>query len=344
MASLPAIPTVAVIVPCLNEAAFIGAFLDRVLRMDYDPARLTVWVVDGMSTDGTQELLASRAAAESRLRVLKNPRRTTACALNLAIRASQSDVVVRLDVHADYPSNYVSHLVSLLQRTGADNVGALRLTASGHTAWANVFASLVSAPFASGGARWRSRADRLVEVQSVYCGCYPRAVFDRIGLFDEAMIRIEDREFNSRLRQAGGRILLDPTLTCTYYPRTQLGPYLKWTFSGPFRIFYSRRLTSTPLVSLRNLPPLAFVVYHLALPVMFAWVGWVAFLPLAAYFLAAIGAAAQEVVMHRRAAVLFLLPPLFYVTHLLYGVGGLWGWLRSLLPMKPPTAEGKFSH
>lgn len=344
MPGLPAHPSVAVIVPCLNESAFIGAFLDRVFGMDYEPVRLTVWVVDGMSTDGTGELLARRAATEPRLRVLKNPRRTTACALNLAIRASQSDVVMRLDVHADYPQNYVSHLVALLQKTSADNVGALRLTANGTTARSNVFASLVSAPFASGGARWRSRSDRLVEVQSVYCGCYPRAVFDRIGLFDEAMIRIEDREFNSRLRRAGGRILLDPSLTCTYYPRTQLGPYLKWTFSGPFRIFYSRRLTATPLVSFRNLPPLAFVAYHLLLPAAFLLLGWAVFLPLAAYFLAALGAAAQESLMHRRMAVLVFLPPLFYLTHLLYGVGGWWGWLRSLLPLKPPTAEGKFSH
>jgi glycosyltransferase involved in cell wall biosynthesis len=341
---LPAGPTVAAIVPCLNEAHFIGPFLVQVLAMDFDPARLSIWVADGMSTDGTREILDAEARKESRLHIINNPRRTTACALNLALRASQSDVVVRLDVHADYPRHYISHLVSLLQQYGADNVGALRLTAPGSTAWGNTFASLVSAPFANGGAAWRSRPPGLCEVESVYCGCYPRAVFDRVGFFDESMIRIEDREFNARLRQAGGRILLDPALTCTYHPRTQFRSYLKWTFSGPFRVFYSRRLTRTRLVNARNFVPAIFVLYHLALPSVLWLVGWTAILPLAAYLLLALWAGAEEAWMHRRWVVLLLLPPLFYLTHLLYGIGSLWGILRSVLPMPPPAPEGRFAH
>jgi cellulose synthase/poly-beta-1,6-N-acetylglucosamine synthase-like glycosyltransferase len=341
---LPARPTVAAIVPCLNEAKFIGHFLDSILAMDIDPELLTVWVVDGMSTDGTREILTDYARGDSRVRMLDNPRRTTACALNIGLRSSRSDVVVRFDVHAEYPPNYISHLVSLLQRHRVDNVGAVRITATGSTARENAIASLISSPFASGGAPWRSRPSKLSEVESVYCGCFPREVFDRVGFFDESMIRIEDREFNARIRQKGGRILLDPALTCTYYPRTHIRTYLKWTFSGPFRIFYSRRLTDTPLVSARNLAPAAFILYHLLLPIGFWLIGWPAFLPLAAYVLTAIWAACSEAMLYRRWTVAVLLPPLFYMTHLLYGVGSIWGWLRSLLPIAPPRPEGKFSH
>jgi GT2 family glycosyltransferase len=178
----------------------------------------------------------------------------------------------------------------------------------------------------------------------VFCGCYPREVFDRIGFFDEAMIRIEDREFNARLRHNGGRILLDPALTCTYHPRTQLITYLKWTFSGPFRIFYSRKLTRTSLVSLRNLAPAAFAMYHLALPIEIWLFGWRALLPLFAYTLVAVFASVQEATLHKRWKVVLLLPSLFYTTHLLYGLGSIWGWVRSFLPLPPPVPEGKFSH
>ena len=341
---MPALPTVAAIVPCLNENAFIGQFLHSILKMDYEPERLSIWVVDGMSTDGTREILATWAAREPRLHVLDNPRHTTACALNLALRASRSDVVVRLDVHADYPRHYISHLVALLQQHGADNVGALRLTAPGNTAWGNAFASLVSAPFGNGGAAWRSHPHGLCEVESVFCGCYPRAVFDRIGYFDESMIRIEDREFNARLRQAGGRILLDPTVTCVYHPRTQLRSYLRWIFSGPFRVFYSRRLTRTRLFGARNLVPAAFVLYHLVLPVAIWLIGWIAVFPLIVYALLAVVASIGEARLHRRWVMLLLLPPLFYLTHWSYGVGSLWGILRSILPMPAPSPEGKFAH
>jgi succinoglycan biosynthesis protein ExoA len=341
---LPPRPTVAVIVPCLNEARFIGSFIEQVLAMDYEPGLCSLVVVDGMSTDGTREILRKLAGQEPRLNVLDNPRRTTACALNIALRATQADVIVRLDVHAEYPRHYVSHLVGLLQRTGAENAGALRLTAPGRTTWENAFASLVSAPFANGGAPWRARPGGLQPVESVYCGCYPRRVFDEVGCFDERMIRIEDREFNARLRAAGGTILLDPTLTCTYHPRTHFGRYVKWTFSGPFRIFYSRKLTSTRLVYPRNCVPLAFVLYHFCLPFLFGWLGAWSFAPLVAYGAVAVWAAALEAGLHRRAGLLVLLVPLFYLTHLIYGVGSLWGVIRSLLPFQPPTPEGKFAH
>ena len=337
-------PRVAAIVPCLNEVRFIRSFLEQILSMDYDAGRLSIWIGDGMSTDGTREILAEYARREPRLHVLDNPRGTTACALNLALHASDSEVVVRLDIHADYPRYYVSHLISLLQRHGVDNVGGVRLTDPGGTVWANTFASLLSSPFANGGSPWRSHPQQLCEVESVFCGCYRRSVFERIGFFDEAMIRIEDREFNARLRQAGGRILLDPALTCVYHPRTRLVPYLRWTFSGPFRLFYSRRLTRTRMLSRRNLVPMAFVLYHMALPAACWLLGWPALLPLVVYAMVDLGAAVREARRYRRLSVLLLLLPLFYVTHLVYGVGSLWGWLRSLLPLPPPAPESKFAH
>lgn len=342
--TLPDAPTVAVIVPCLNEAPFIEGFVRRTLAMDYPADKLSLWIADGMSTDGTREILVDYAKREPRLHVLDNPRRTTACALNIALKASTSDVVVRLDVHAEYPHHYISHLVALLRSRGADNAGALRHTARGKTAWEHTCASMISAPFANGGAPWRSSPTCVQEVESVFCGCFPRSVFTKLGLFDERMIRIEDREFNSRIRAAGGKILLDPSLACIYFPRTQLGPYLRWTFSGPFRLFYSRRLTRTPLVRARNLGPLAFFVYHLALPIGANLVGPIALLPLIIYALLAGACSVVEAIRHKHPAVLLMLPPMLYVSHLLYGAGAAWGWLRSLLPLPPPRPEGKFSH
>jgi cellulose synthase/poly-beta-1,6-N-acetylglucosamine synthase-like glycosyltransferase len=338
------LPTVAIIVPCLNEAKFIANFVSQVLALDYPPELSSVYVVDGTSTDGTREILGRLAASEPRLHVLDNPARTTACALNRALRASQSEVVLRLDVHADYPRNYLRHLVELLQGTQAANVGALRITAAGSSLREQLFSSLISSPFANGGAPWRSRPRGVTEVESVYCGCYPRRIFEQVGLFDEKMIRIEDREFNARVRAAGGRILLDPSLTCTYHPRTRLGPYIKWTFSGPFRLFYSRCLTTTRLVHLRNYVPLCFAIYHVLLPVGWWMAGYWALAPLACYLVAATGAAMQEARLHHRVAVVLPLVSLFYLTHIVYGLGGLWGALRSLLPLPPPRPENKFAH
>jgi len=127
-------------------------------------------------------------------------------------------VIVRMDAHVEYPRDYISSLVKLLEQSGADNVGGVcRTLPAGGSAVARAIAYGMSHPLGVGNSHFRigSAEDRWVD--TVPFGCYRREVFDRIGLFDEDLVRNQDDELNLRLIKRGGRILLSPRIVCKYY-------------------------------------------------------------------------------------------------------------------------------
>ncbi len=230
--------------------------------------------------------------------------------------------------------DYIPRLVRTLVEQGADNVGGLRLTYAGKGAWSKAVASLVSHRFAVGDAHWRSGTDQLRKVDTVYCGCYRRGVFERIGLFDERMIRIEDREFNWRLAAAGGITMLDPSVRCTYIPRTNLAAYCAWTFSGPFRVFFSGIYTRTPLTSWRNYVPALFLMYHcvptlayFATPALFP----LSLFPIALYWMLNVIFSVSEAARYRSWPVAPTLMGGFFITHIIYGSASIVGGAAALL-------------
>src|SRR5689334_14634360 len=117
------VPFVTIAVPCFNEERYIESFLDDVFGQDYPADAIEVLVGDGMSTDRTREILARIAAERPSLRVIDNPKRLQAAAMNRMIGEAKGDVIVRLDVHARYAKDFVRQCVEVLAETGAQNVG-----------------------------------------------------------------------------------------------------------------------------------------------------------------------------------------------------------------------------
>jgi glycosyltransferase involved in cell wall biosynthesis len=214
------LPQVTVILPVLNEAGFIRQSLGAVLNQDYPAERLEILVVDGGSTDGTQavvqEMLQNRPAA----RLLDNPQRIQAAALNVGILAASGEIIVRVDGHTMIAPNYVTQCVSCLVQGRADGVGG-PMRPRGTTYTGQGIALAASFPFAAGDAKFHySKHEQFVD--TVYLGAYWRRTFDEIGLYDPAVHINEDYELNYRLRQAGGKILLSPTIESSYTPRSSL--------------------------------------------------------------------------------------------------------------------------
>jgi len=213
-------PLVSVAIPCRNEKAYIAACLDSILAGDYPRDRLEILVADGQSDDGTRDILAQYVAEYSCVTMIDNLKRNTPAALNAAIRSAAGRVIVRMDAHALYPPDYISRLVDALQETGADNVGGVLQTIPADTTpAARAIAIGLSHPFGVGNSHFRTGAPERREVDTVPFGCYRREVFERIGLFDEELIRNQDDELNFRLIRHGGRILLIPEVSCRYFAR-----------------------------------------------------------------------------------------------------------------------------
>lgn len=214
------LPFVTIAMPCLNEASFIEACLRSVQAQTYPRDRVEVLVADGGSTDGTRDILDRLAAEDSRIHVVDNPDRYQAPGLNRLLARSKGDVFVRMDVHCEYAPDYVEKCVTVLARTGADNVGGAA-RCQGRTPFQMAVCAALRSPLGAGGApHWSADAEGFV--QTVPFGAFRRGIFDRIGPWDGEAITNEDAELNQRLIQAGGRIYLSREIVVHYTPRGSL--------------------------------------------------------------------------------------------------------------------------
>lgn len=261
------LPTVTIVVPCRNERRHVRACIASILAGDYPAHLLDVVVADGASDDGTRAELDAIAAAEPRLRVVDNPARVTPTALNVAIAAAHGAVVVRMDVHAEYPPTYVRTLVTWLLRTGADNVGAAWETVAGASSTeARAIAAALAHPLAVGSAHYRLGVDRPRWVDTVPFGCWRRELFARLGPFDEELVRNQDDEFNHRTIGAGGRILLVPRLAARYHARPTLRQLGRMYYQyGLYKPLAARKLGRVPTLRQLAAPVLCGAVAGLAL-------------------------------------------------------------------------------
>lgn len=212
-------PRVSVVMPARNSAATIAEALAAVQAQKY-PGELEVVVAVGPSEDGTVALVDEVAAADPRVRRVDNLSGTTPAALNRAIEASTGDVVARVDAHAVLPHGYLRRAVELLGCTGADNVGGIQ-DPVGTTPFERAVAAAMASPLGSGGAAYRG-AGSPGPVDTVYLGVFRRAALERVGGFDESLLRNQDYELNIRLRASGGMVWFSPELRVAYRPRGSL--------------------------------------------------------------------------------------------------------------------------
>ena len=332
-------PFVSVVMPIRNESAFIHRSLGSVLSQDYPSDCLEVLVVDGMSSDGTRDivkrLIRDRGPYMS-VRMLDNPSGTVPAALNIGVHNARGEIITRVDGHCEVASDFISRCVEALQRTGADNVGGVAC-AVGAGARGRAIALAVSSPFGVGGARFRY-AKKAGWVDTVFPVMWRSEVFQRIGLFDEELVRNQDDEFNLRLAQAGGRIWLDPSIRLPYYSRSDLrGLWRQYFQYGLYkvRVIQKRR----GVASWRHLVPAVFVLALAASLVVSACTRrsrWA--LPvIVPYSIANLGVAGWTA--HRDRAALPFVPAAFATLHLAYGTGfltGIWRWRRYFIASGSP--------
>jgi glycosyltransferase involved in cell wall biosynthesis len=323
------LPVVSVVVPCRNEARHIGDCLRSIVAGDYPPDRLEVLVVDGSSDDGTRDVVADMARRHPSIRLLDNPRRATPAGLNAALRAARGDVIARMDAHVVYPPDYLGRLVAALAESGADNVGGIvRTLPDGEGSAARAIALALSHPFGVGNSYFRIGTPSRRWVDTVPFGCYRREVFQRIGPFDEELIRGQDEELNYRLLRAGGRILLIPEVVSLYFARGTIGKVARMYYQyGYFKPIVARKVGR--VMTVRQVVPAALVAGLAASGALAAaWPDTApAFLALSGSYVGAVLACSLHAARRHGLACAAWLPVVFPALHLSYGVG----WIRSLL-------------
>jgi glycosyltransferase involved in cell wall biosynthesis len=284
-------PRVSIILPCRNEARGIETCIASVLAQEPPPGEFEVIIADGMSDDGTREILArlaeevagkpadatpspggedrgegeslkSASAPGCLLRVIDNPDRIVSKGLNAAIRSARGEIIIRLDAHTEYAPDYVRECIAALRATGADNVGGPACTKA-QTFIEKAVSAAYHSPFSVGGARFHD-PDYEGYVDTVTYGCWPRSTFEKFGLFDEELVRNQDDEHNLRITRGGGKVYQSPKIKSWYRPRGSLAALFKQYMQYGYwkvRVIQKHKLPA----SWRHLVPGAFVLALLLL-------------------------------------------------------------------------------
>ena len=317
-------PWVSIVIPCRNEKDHIEAALRSIMAQKRPPGGFEVIVADGMSDDGTRDVLVRLSKEDSRLRIVDNAGQIVSTGLNAAIREAKGSIIIRMDAHTNYASDYVRRCAEVLKETGADNVGGPWI-ARGRGKVGKAIAAAFQSAFACGGARGHD-PNYSGPVDTVYLGCWPREIFDRIGMFDEELVRNQDDEFNLRLARKGGKIWQSTKIKSWYYPRGSLQALLKQQMQYGYwkvRVIQKHKLPA----SARHLVPAGFVFSLILLPLASLWsplARWSGSVLMGVYLTCNI--AASVVAAQREGWKLFpLLPVVFACYHFAYGCGFLRG-------------------
>ena len=316
-----------VICPIYNEESRIEECILSILAQDYPKEDLEVLFVDGQSSDRTRDVIEKYMREYPFIQLLDNPKRIAPAALNIGIRASSGDIIMRLDAHAKYPDDYFSLLVNKLKQTEADNVGGVcRTLPAKDTAICRAIAHAMSSPFGMGNSHFRIGTSHEMWVDTVPFGCFRRELFDKIGLFDEELVRNQDDEFNGRIVKNGGKILLLPQVVVDYFARDSISKTARMFYQyGLFKPLVNKKLHK-PATLRQFFPPLfvAGVVAGGLISCFSTVMGWIYLSILVLYLLLGLAFGLR---CTRRLPDVMIMPVIFAIIHINYGSGywvGIW--------------------
>lgn len=333
------LPMVTVIAPCRNEVDFIENTLNSILQSDYPADLIEFLIVDGISNDGTREIVEEMARRDSRIKLLDNPARIVPTAMNVGVKAAKGEYIVRIDCHSQFPPDYITKCIEVSCRTGADNVGGYWTTLPGaDTPVAKAIASATSSVFGVGNAMFRLVGPER-QVDTVPFGTYKKELLEKIGLYDERLVRNQDIELNSRIIKSGGRIVISPEIKLNYYNRSTYTGIWQQSFNNGLWNPYTIWLAGGGL-SVRHFIPMVFVFSLISLTVA-SW-----------FFRPTVILLTADILLYSSVAAFFAARTAknsdvsglrvfwaYIVLHIAYGLGTLWSIIT--IPFKFPNRHKK---
>lgn len=322
---------VSVVVPCLNERKNIRNCIESLINNDYPRELLEILVVDGMSEDGTIEIIEELCKENSNVHLINNKDRITPIALNLGVLNAKGDFIMIAGAHACFPTNYISKLVNYLLNSDAAVVGgALETKANKINAKSLAITKVLSNKFGVGNSYFRVGASDSLRVDTVPFGLYKRSVFQEVGYYNEKLIRNHDIELSKRILKKGLKIYLLPDVVCYYFARDNYKDLVKNNFqNGLWNVLTVYITKSLRSLSIRHYIPLLFIL-ALLLPLLFAVIVFSPFIlmTLAVFFLYVLSLLFISFKLTRKPEILFNIIWSFIVIHFSYGFGSLVGSLK----------------
>ncbi len=322
--------TLSVVVPCFNEENYIENCILSLLQNGYPTSQMEILIVDGMSEDGTRELVLNLSKEFPQVRLIDNHKKKTPFALNLGIENAKNEFILIASAHSSFDKGYIATLFDEMDKLKADVIGGVMETkVKNLTATSKAIMEVLSNKFGVGNALFRVGIDEALEVDTVPFGIYKTELLREEKGYNPKLIRNHDIELSKRLLKKGVKIILTPATKCYYYARESFSQLSqnnyrngKWNL---LTVFITKDFTS---LSIRHFIPLIFVL-SILLPLIFSIFYfpfiYLAGLAFAAYLLALVLVTIKTVDLKN--TTFFHVLRAFITLHFSYGFGSLVGLL-----------------
>ena len=309
-----------------NEENYLPKLLDDLKNQDYPHSRIEVLLIDSLSTDSTKQIMESFSGEENgfyAVKVLENPKKTIPCGHNVALDNYTGEALVRVDAHASMPCDFINKNVAVLQSGEVASGGRRPNIINDTTPFKETLLIAEQSMFGSSIAPYRN-SDKKMYASSLFCGMYKREVYDVVGKYNELLPRSEDNDMTYRIRKAGFKLCYSPDIVFYQHTRSSLTKMLKQKYLNGYWIGKTMGV-SPKCFSLFHFVPFAFVL-AIALTSFLTAFGFplLGLLMWSAYFFLILGITVIET-LKKPLKTNLLLPVIFFLLHISYGVGTLLG-------------------
>ncbi len=322
--------TVSLCVVAYNEEQFLPNLLTDLENQTYHHNLTEIVLIDGKSSDNTKNIMlefAQRSTSFYSIQVLDNPQRVQAAGWNVAIANAKSDVIIRIDAHTHIPPEFTSKNMALQEKGEYVTGGVRPCLIDNPTPWKETLLEVENSMFGSSISKGR-KSTKASYVKSMFHAAYRREVFEKAGTFNPKLLRTEDNEMHYRVREAGYRLYCDPDIVSYQYARSDFKKMVKQKYGNGYWIGLTLGVCPG-CISLFHLVPFAFVlgiVFTTVLALLSFW--HLAAVMWGAYSLFVIAGTICTVINKKANRWTFLMPVLFLIMHISYGVGTLVGIVK----------------
>lgn len=309
-----------------NEEKTLPRLLEDLKYQTYPHDKIEVLLIDSMSTDSTKDIMISFANEDNGfygVKVLENRGKIIPCGHNVAIDNYVGDALVRIDAHATIPNDFIAKNVAVLEKGEFASGGKRPNVIDGTNSWKETLLVAEQSMFGSSFASYR-KSEKEMYASSLFCGMYRREVYDRVGKYNELLPRTEDNDMTYRMRSAGFKLFYSPDIVFYQHTRSTLFKMLKQKFLNGYWIGKTMGI-NPKCFSLFHFVPFAFIIgIIISSALCFFAFPWLAIAMWTAYFALIFAITAFETIKKFRITNI-LLPAIFLLLHVSYGIGTLIG-------------------
>ena len=320
---------VSVVVGLLNEEKFLPRLIEDFKKQTYNHNEIELIFIDGMSKDDSWKILEDFKNSNHDFYdvvLLKNPKVILSAGMNVGIKAARGECILKVDCHSHITDNFIENNVKIIEE-GEDVCGGPRPNIIENADnFSKTLLLVEENMFGSGIADYRKKTTKKY-VSSVFQGMYKKSIFDKIGLLDEKVGRVEDNELHYRIRKNGYKIRYSNDILSYQYTRPTLKRMLKQKYSNGYWIGKVSHVYPKAF-SIFHFVPLAFVLAIIFSLCMIPITSIFIILLSSVYFLFTILITIMTIINNKFNITILLMPIILFLIHVYYGVGTIVGLIK----------------